>query len=66
MRVRYDGTRYFWRRTAFTASRDPAGNLRGFSIISRDLTESTESGAKYRGLMEAAPDAMVVVNQAER
>jgi len=62
MRVRYDGTRYL-ARTAFTASRDPAGNLRGFSIISRDLTESTESGAKYRGLMEAAPDAMVVVNQ---
>src|SRR6202041_2447111 len=47
----------------YAASRDPAGNLRGFSVISRDLTESTESGAKYRGLMEAAPDAMVVVNQ---
>ena len=62
MRVRYDGTRYL-ERTAYTASRDPAGNLRGFCVISRDLTESTESGAKYRGLMEAAPDAMVVVNQ---
>jgi PAS domain S-box-containing protein len=62
MHVRYDGTHYLV-RTAYTASRDPAGNLRGFSVISRDLTESTESGAKYRGLMEAAPDAMVVVNQ---
>jgi PAS domain S-box-containing protein len=62
MHVRYDGTHYPV-RTAYTASRDPAGNLRGFSVISRDLTESTESGAKYRGLMEAAPDAMVVVNQ---
>jgi PAS domain S-box-containing protein len=31
--------------------------------MSRDLIESKESGAKYRGLLEAAPDAMVVVNQ---
>jgi PAS domain S-box-containing protein len=63
MRLRGDGTRYL-ARAAYTASRDPSGNLRGFSVISRDLTESTESGAKYRGLMEAAPDAMVVVSQA--
>jgi PAS domain S-box-containing protein len=61
IRLRNDGTRYQV-RTSYTASRDLAGNLRGFSVISRDLSESTESGAKYRGLMEAAPDAMVVVN----
>jgi PAS domain S-box-containing protein len=61
-RVRNDGTRYQV-HTSYAASRDPVGNLHGFSVISRDLTESTESGAKYRGLMEAAPDAMVVVNQ---
>jgi len=47
----------------FIALCDPAGNLRGFSEISRDLSESKESAAKYRGLLEAAPDAMVVVNQ---
>ncbi|MGC0774403.1 MAG: PAS domain S-box protein [Candidatus Acidiferrum sp.] len=32
-------------------------------VIRRDLTESKESEARYRGLLEAAPDAMVVVNQ---
>jgi PAS domain S-box-containing protein len=61
MRVRSDGSRFLANVTC-TALRDPAGNLRGFTEISRDLSESKESGAKYRGLLEAAPDAMVVVN----
>src|SRR3984893_15237413 len=62
MRVRKDGSR-FLARIIFKALRDPAGNLRGFSEISHDLSERKESGEKYRGLLEAAPDAMVVVNQ---
>jgi PAS domain S-box-containing protein len=62
MRVRKDGSRFLANIT-FTALRDPSGNLRGFAEISRDLIESKESVAKYRGLLEAAPDAMVVVNQ---
>ncbi len=61
MRVRRDGSRFLANVTC-TALRDPAGNLRGFTEISRDLSESKESGAKYRGLLEAAPDAMVVVD----
>jgi PAS domain S-box-containing protein len=61
--VRKDGSR-FKVRTTFTALRDPDGVLRGFSVISPDLSESIESEARYRGLLEAAPDAVVVVNQA--
>ena len=58
-RVRKDGTRFFAHSTV-AALRDAAGTLRGFSEFSYDLSESKESGAKYRGLLEAAPDAMVV------
>jgi PAS domain S-box-containing protein len=63
MRVRKDGSR-FLANVIFTALRDPAGTLRGFSEFSHDLSESKESETKCRGLLEAAPDAMVVVNQA--
>src|ERR1700675_201822 len=62
MRVRKDGSQ-FLASVTFTALRDSVGNLRGYSEFSHDLSESEESGAKYRGLLEAAPDAMVVVNQ---
>ena len=62
MRVRKDGSQ-FLAGVTFIALRDASGNLRGFSEISRDLTEHRDSEAKYRGLLEAAPDGMVVVNQ---
>jgi PAS domain S-box-containing protein len=61
-RIRKDGSR-FQARLVFTALLDRSGKLRGFSEFSHDLSESKESGAKYRGLLEAAPDAMVVVDE---
>jgi len=62
-RVRSDGSR-FWANLLITATRDASGNLLGFSEISRDISERKETEARYRGLLEAAPDAMIVVNQA--
>jgi PAS domain S-box-containing protein len=61
-RIRKDGTR-FLANLVITALRDQAGKLIGYSEISQDMTERVMSEAKYRGLLEAAPDAMVVVNQ---
>ena len=62
MRVRKNGSEFLASAT-YIALRDAAGNLRGFSEICRDLSEHKESEARYRGLLEAAPDGMVVVNQ---
>ncbi|MGA2848884.1 MAG: PAS domain S-box protein, partial [Terracidiphilus sp.] len=62
-RVRKNGSQFLASIT-FIAIRDDAGNLRGFSEICRDLSEHKESEARYRGLLEAAPDGMVVVDQA--
>ena len=67
-RVRKDGSR-FWAEVSITAMRDDTGRLRGFSNITRDITERKESDEKirqseekFRALMESAPDAVVITD----
>ena len=49
LRVRKDGTT-FWASVVITALRDPAGELRGFSKVTRDLTERRNLEERTRKL----------------
>ena len=46
-RVRKDGSR-FWAKVVITALRDPAGEVRGFLKITRDLTDRKQAEEKLR------------------
>ena len=61
-RVRKDGSR-FWAQVVMRPVRDGEGNLRGFSKITHDLTQSRTMEMRYQTLLEAAPDAIVIVNR---
>ncbi len=39
------------------------GEITGASVIARDVTERRRSEARFRALVETAPDAMVIVNE---
>ncbi len=52
-RLRKDGSR-FWSNVVITALRDQNGNLRGFSKITRDMTERKQAEENARRLLEEA------------
>lgn len=71
-RVRKDGTQ-FWANVVITALRDEAGNLQGFSKITRDMTERMRAEENARRLLEestarrvAEENSQVIQEQRER
>lgn len=69
-RVRKDGTR-FWAHVSLTALHDEAGQLQGFTKVTRDLRERREreevlrrSEKRYRRLFEAAQEGIAITTPA--
>lgn len=64
-RVRKDGAR-FWADVVITALRNTAGELVGFAKVMRDATARRDEGERFRMAVEAAPNAMVMVDERGR
>jgi PAS domain S-box-containing protein len=59
-RVRNGGEK-FWASIVVTPIRDETGQVTGFTKITQDVGERKRADTMFRGLLEAAPDAMVIV-----
>src|SRR5438105_9752970 len=70
-RVRKDGSR-FWANVVITALRDPAGGIRGYLKITRDLTDRRKAEENARRLLQeeaarrAAESSLLKAERAER
>lgn len=60
-RVRKDGQE-IWVSVSVAPERDAQGRIVGATAIKRDITDRKRSEDKFRALLEAAPDAMVIVD----
>ncbi len=64
-RKRKDGSD-MWAHVAIAPMRDAKGVLRGYSKVTQDLTFARNAEKKFRGLLESAPDAIVIVDMEAR
>jgi rsbT co-antagonist protein RsbR len=60
-RVRKGGDR-FWAYVTMAPIRSADGSLAGYVKVARDVTERRRSESMFRGLLETAPDAIVIVS----
>jgi PAS domain S-box-containing protein len=67
-RMRKDGV-MFWANLVITALRDEAGNLQGFALVTRDITERRkgfealhESEARKKAILDTALDAIISID----
>lgn len=64
-RVRKDGSR-FMANMVFAPIREDSGEVTGFAVAVRDVTGRVRAQAMFRGLLEAAPDGVVIVGAGGR
>ncbi len=60
-RVRKGGER-FWASVILTPIRAPGGELAGYVKVTRDISDRRTVDSMFHGLLESAPDAMVLVD----
>jgi PAS domain S-box-containing protein len=61
-RIRKDGTT-FWADVVIAPVYDRGGKLTGFAKVVRDVSARRKADQKFKDLLEAAPDAIVIVDQ---